>query len=191
MSLLLQTVGILVATVLVARVVLAGAGPRRYVVACLAVVAAVTATLAFTSVDSQLKVMGDNRKADDAARAAGATDDGLFNLSGQRLGVNTAFTDWVRTAMPGHDTYYLVMSPGPEVSAMPHWITYRMLPHVATAIEGQDGTNAPQPPSAPNATKADWVVFYGVEPRKWALRKQFHMRLRHFAPGLALGRIES
>jgi hypothetical protein len=191
MSLLLQTVGILVATVLVARVVFAGAGPRRYALACLAVVAALTATLAFTSVDSQLRAMKTNREANAAAREAGATDEVLLNLSGQRVGVNTAFTDWVRTAIPGHDTYYLVMAPGAEVAGLPHWITYRMLPHVATHIEGQDGTNSARPASVAGAAEADWIVFYGVEPRNWSLRKRFHLRLHHFAPGLALGQRRS
>jgi hypothetical protein len=80
------------------------------------------------------------------------------------------------------------MAPGAEVDPLPHWITWRMLPHVPTYIEGQQGAHTAAPPSRADAEKADWVVFYGIEPRSWALRRQVKLDVQHFAPGLSIGR---
>jgi hypothetical protein len=196
MRFLLQTTGVLVAALLVARLVFAGAGPRRYALACLAVAACVSVPLAFASMGSQLEQFAQQWPTRDAAAADACpkppcrpfTDVDVQNIYGQRLGVNIAFLDWVQARLPPGDSYYLVMPQGPELAGTPHWITYRMLPHLPTDIEGQPGNYKPRSPSAANAAKADWIVFYSVDTRRWALRKRFRLRVETFAPGFALAR---
>jgi hypothetical protein len=186
--LLYETLGILAVTAVVARIFVATGTRARYSVACIAVAAALTGVLAISAVDDQFAVWKQNRTNFRTARAAGFTEEAAENRVGEAIGVNSAFTDWVRQRIPGHDTYYLVMPKHPGYGSLAVWLTWRMLPHVATAIEGQRGDGAAIPPSAKDAAKADWVVFYGLEPRRWALRKQIPLEVRGYARGLAIGR---
>lgn len=188
MRLIAETLGVLVAAVLLARFALPSAGPRRYVFACLIVAAAVSAPLAFASMDDQFRSMATNRTLYAQERKQGLSDHDIDNLIGQRTGVNTGFTDFVLRRLPGDATYYLAVSPGPEAGGVAHWITWRMLPHVPTGIEGQRGDGIVNPPSLATAQKADWVVFYGLEPKRWALRGRVQLRLQRFAPKFWVGR---
>jgi hypothetical protein len=138
--------------------------------------------------DDQFRSMATNRALSAQLEKQGLKEHDLDNLVGQRTGVNTGFTDFVLQHLPRDTSYYLAMSPGPEVGANAHWITWRMLPHVPTGVEGQRGDGIVNAPSLKTASKADWVVFYGLEPKRWALRNQVKLRLQRFAPKFWIGR---
>jgi hypothetical protein len=191
MRLLYQSLGAIVAVVVVTRLLLPGSGRGRYMVGCLAVAAAVTSALALTSIDSQLRVMTVNRRDYKSTEAAGFRRHQKENLTGEKIGVNTQFSDWVLQRIPGHDTYYLAMTPSGVAGSATHWLTWRMLPHVPTAIEGQNGAGGLIAPSAKKAAEADWIVFYGVDPRRWSLRKQVRVKLQRYSKFLAIGKVRS
>jgi hypothetical protein len=187
MRLLFETLGVLVAAFLLARFAFPSAR-GRYTAACLLVAAAVSAPLAFGTIDTRLRAMAASRKVVDEQKARRMSQQDIENQFGQRTGVNTDFTDWVLRRVPARDSYYLAMTPGAEGGGLAHWITWRMLPHVPTAIEGQRGDGIVNPPDRAAAAKAEWVVFYGLEPRRWALRDRVKLRLQRFAPKFWLGR---
>jgi hypothetical protein len=186
--LLYETLGILAVTVVVARVFVVNGVRARYSVACIAVAAALTSVLALTTITDQFAVLKEQRTNFKTARAVGFDEHAAENRVGDNIGVSAAFTDWARQRIPGHDTYYLVMNKDAGYGALPHWLTWALLPHVATAIEGQQGNGKALPPSVGAARKADWVIFYGVNPRRWALRREVPVEIQGYAQGLAIAR---
>src|SRR3954447_7631936 len=93
MRVLLQTAGVGVATILAARLLFPAAGRRRYMLACLTIAAGVTVPLAFGSMADQFRAMDVNRLTAGAQRQV--------NFGGQRVGVNTDFTDFALARMRG------------------------------------------------------------------------------------------
>jgi hypothetical protein len=184
MRTLTETIGVLAAAVLLACFAFPWAGRARYVLACVVVAAAVSVPLAFGTMNSQIGALAANHEAVlKLQREQHPSQAAIDNIVGARTGVNTAFTDFARANMPPGSTYYLAVTPGLEAGGVAHWITWRFLPHIPTGIEGQRGDGVVNPPSLKDAQKADYVVFYGLDPKKWRLRDQVKLgRLKRFAP---------
>lgn len=193
----MQTVGVVAATVLVAKLIQAGTGSDRYLFSCLVVSAVVSLVLFFTGVDRGVRQMREERKTIGGTSQAfcnGApcrpylklTPTGATNQVGARMGVNTSFVQWVKDQLRPGDSYYMVMTAAPEAAAFPQWITYRFLPNLATGIEGQLGNGTVRQGSPSAVTKADWVIFYDVDPRKWRTARGNQGQLQRIAPTFGL-----
>jgi hypothetical protein len=195
--LLLQTVGVVAATVLVAKLIQAEIGSDRYLFSCIVVTAVFSLVLFFTQVDRGVRQMREERRtigASSQAVCSGAPCRPYLNLTateainqvGARIGVNTSFVQWVRNRLRPGDSYYLVMTMSPGAAAAPQWITYRLLPHLATGIEGQLGNGTVRQGSPSAVSKADWVIFYDVDPRKWPTARVNQGHLERLSPTFAL-----
>ena len=199
----MQTLGVIAATVLVARFLPTAIGSNRYMSACLVVTAAVSSILFFNEVDRGVRQMKEERNTIGGtaqAYCSGAPCRPYRDLSateatdqvGTRMGVNAGFVEWVRSRLRG-DSYYLAMTAAPEAGAFPQWITYRLLPSLATGIEGQLGNGKVRSGSLTLAKESDWIVFYGVDPRKWPTggRAFRDYPVKTFGPGFALMKVSS
>jgi hypothetical protein len=197
----MQTLGVVAAAVLVAKLIPIGEGSSRYTFSGLVVTAVLSLVLFFTSVDRGVRLMREERQTLGASAqpfcngapcrpflkltAAQAT-----NQVGARLGVNAPFIQWVKNHMRSSDSYYLVMTADPQAAAFPLWITYRLLPNLATGIEGQLGNGTIRQGSPTAANSADWIVFYGVDARKRAIGGKLLPRrdVETFSPTFSLAR---
>jgi hypothetical protein len=176
--LLMQTIGVVAATVLVAKLIRTETGSDRYLFSCIVVGAVISLVLFFTGVDRGVRQMREER------RTIGGTSQPFCNGApcrpyvdltpteatnqvGARMGVNTPFIQWVKDQLRPGNSYYLVMTTASEAAAFPQWITYRLLPNLATGIEGQLGNGTIRQGSPSAVSKADWVIFYDVDPSKW------------------------
>jgi hypothetical protein len=198
----MQTLGVVAAAVLVAKLIPVEARANKYTLSCLVVTAVLSLVLFFSEVDRGVRNMREQRSTLGETvqpYCNGApcrpylklTATEATNQVGARLGVNDAFVQWVTDLLGSRDTYYLVMTTAPEAGAFPQWITYRLLPNLATGIEGQLGDGTIRPASLADAKSADSIVFYGVNPRKWTgARLLRDRRLRTFAPGFSVARRE-
>jgi hypothetical protein len=193
----MQTVGVFAATVMVAKLLRTDSGPNRYLFSCVAVSAVVSLVLFFTAIDRGIRQMREDR------RTVGSTSQPFCNGApcrpylqltsteatdqvGARMGVSTPFIEWVKARLRPGDSYYLVMTTATETAAFPLWITYRLLPNLATGIEGQLGNGTVRKRSASAVGSADWVIFYAVDARNWLAAGGTEGRLEKFTPTLGV-----
>jgi hypothetical protein len=173
MRLPLQTLGVIAVTVLAARFLPVGRGPGRYVAAC-TLVASVLFLVPFAS----NLVTGARGAIASRAMWAGLSQQQADANALAVFGIPTEFVEWARARMRPGETYHVVLRvpPGSQhagwVPYHDHWITYRMLPHLAV--------DSPR--------EADRVLFYGISPRKWPRPEGRRLVVEKFTSQYALGR---
>ena len=93
-------------------------------------------------------------------------------LAGERVGVNTAYVEWLNTQIGSRQTYFLTPRKSAHSSLISGWLTFRLLPRVAVA----------------SARRADWLVVYRGDPGPGPLAAEGYGPVRWFAPGYGLAR---
>jgi hypothetical protein len=198
--LLLQTVGVLAAAVLLVRIFRPSGDRSRYATAAVAVVTVLSLVLFFAKADRGVKRMSENRDLLGQTAepfCAGAPCKAFLGLSesegidqvGARLGVNVPFVNRIRERVEPGERYYLVITKEPSAAAFPQWITYRLLPRLATGIEGHRGDGRIEPGSRTAASEADWVIYYGVDPRRSRTARSGAGAVETFEPKFHLARV--
>ena len=122
-----------------------GAGPWRPRYAAAAATAAVAVAAALVGLNVWNTVQGFR----DRAKATGGVDSATAGVAGgTKEGVEVSFFNWARARIGEDETFYMYPS-GPLTDARPYqWGTYQLTPRV----------------SVEHPTRADWLVFYGVDP---------------------------
>jgi hypothetical protein len=131
-------------------------------------VAAASATLVVAVAGS---LGADVRLLSHRAESVRLTSEQRTSRGGAAIGVRVAFVEWARRVIPPRKSVAVLFRlPGRNEAAY-QWTAYRLFPRSVTD----------------DATRADWIVFYGVEP---ASRGYFTAApgLRVFAPGFAVAR---
>lgn len=85
-----------------------------------------------------------------AEATSGVTYGQATVAGGSALGQNTAFLDWARTRIPEDATFYFYPVGPASDSTNYQWGTYQLGPRI----------------SVDDPDRADWLVFYGVDPRE-------------------------
>ena len=172
MNLLVQTLGVIVASVLLARVLPEGGTRLGHVRACLLVGAVVFLVNFAAGV-----VLGVRGADAGRERWAPLTQREAEAQVVAEYQIPTDFLEWVRGRLRPAETYHLALSDSSRESYGGwygfhiHWITYRLLPHVAIA--------------APD--DADRVILYGVPRAQWPRARGRRLAVDEFSRGLALG----
>ena len=168
MILLLQTAGFVLAALLISGVAAAAFGVRVPFRASLVVLVAALAYFLFWA---RVWQIGDffitSREQWAAVPRAQAETFGATALPT----VNAQFAEWIRGRLRPGETYFIVPSAARD-DAVYQWLTYRLLPNFAVA----------------RASQADWLVFYGAEPRKGRYRGARVGRVERFAPQFSIAR---
>jgi hypothetical protein len=86
-------------------------------------------------------------------------------------GLQVAFAEWIRAQLKPGDSFYLVPSPTRD-EAVYQWFTYRLIPSLMTEKPEQ----------------ADWLVFYGINPRETGLTNLIKGVAEQYGPGYSLAR---
>jgi len=97
-------------------------------------------------------------------------------LGGQLIGVRVRFVEWSRRLIPPDDSYALEVGRNRRWSdgyrsAVREWSTYRLLPRPAAARR-----------------KAEWLIFYGIQPEEAGYPRRSLARLEVFDDGYAVAR---
>ena len=88
-------------------------------------------------------------------------------------GLQVGFAEWIRSRIKPGDRFYLVPSPTRD-EAVYQWFTYRLLPSLMTEKPEQ----------------ADWLVFYGINPRETGLTHLIKGVAEQYGPGYSLARTQ-
>jgi hypothetical protein len=86
-------------------------------------------------------------------------------------GLQSAFAEWIRDRIQLGDPIYLVPSTTRD-EAVYQWFTYRLLPSFQTT----------------SPDKADWLIFYGTNPKDSGLRHEIKGVAERYAPGYSIAR---
>lgn len=102
------------------------------------------------------------------SRDAALSEEQIELTGGEAAGVNVDFVEWIRPQLGLGDTFHV-----PDEDPIAYqWITYRLLPHLATNSE--EG--------------ADWLVFHGSDSSEIGEEREAFGPPREFAPGFAIRR---
>jgi len=173
MDVLLQTLGVLAAIVIGVRLLpVSGAG--AFVPACLGVAAALSLAPFPANVRSRVQKA---EKAYDrwAPLTQQQADAASFPAE---IGIPTDFVVWFRARMKPGEAYFWAAGAAPAGAGahwFPYhhqWITYRMLPFLATADPQQ----------------ADAVMLYNLTPRQWQRRRAGQVRVTMFSKTFGIAR---
>lgn len=88
-------------------------------------------------------------------------------------GLQVGFAEWIRARLKPGDRFYLVPSPTRD-DAVYQWFTYRLHPSLMTEKPEQ----------------ADWLVFYGIEPRETGLTHLIKGNAEQYGQGYSLARTQ-
>lgn len=86
--------------------------------------------------------------------------------------VDVGFTEWLRGQIPEGSTFYLAQASPPDTGQY-QWITYRLLPDLA--VDDPD--------------RADWIIFYDVDPRRGRYAGVAVEGYRSYAPHRGVARV--
>jgi xanthosine utilization system XapX-like protein len=88
-------------------------------------------------------------------------------------GFQAGFAEWIRSRLEPGDRFYLVPSPTRD-EAVYQWFTYRLIPNLVTEKPEQ----------------ADWLIFYGINPRESGLTHLIKGIAQQYGPGYSLARTQ-
>jgi xanthosine utilization system XapX-like protein len=88
-------------------------------------------------------------------------------------GFQAGFAEWIRSRLEPGDRFYLVPSPTRD-EAVYQWFTYRLIPSLVTEKPEQ----------------ADWLIFYGINPRETGLTHLIKGIAEQYGPGYSLARTQ-
>lgn len=105
-----------------------------------------------------------------------ATPRAQAELAGGQLvlpGVSTGFAEWIRPRLKPGDRFYIDPGSAPRNEAVYQWLTFRLLPNLATE----------------NPQQADWLIFHGMSPEESKISGSSAGIVQQYAPGYSILRV--